>query len=121
MNTMMTMMYTTAQMAPMHSGSSCLLFTLAMSRPFSPALMNAGPSHLIMAYVAANANPLREMDAIRASPSPWNVLARMVAHTRVTAARLSVSALLRADDSLGVVDMVENRRPSCLWQLGGGG
>lgn len=82
--------YTTAQIAPIHSGIS-FLWCLLRSTPFNPAFMNVGPSQRIMANVAAKASPLSAREAINGSPSPWNVLVRTTTHANDRARRLRVS------------------------------
>ena len=71
----------------------CLLISL----PFRPAFMKAGPAHLTKAYVSVKARHENASDAIRGSPSPWNVFAIIdrLAVRRVR--RLHVSVRLRVD------------------------
>ena len=57
--------------------------------------MKMFPSHLIMQYVDAKAMPLKAKDAIRGSPSPWNVLAIIPKHATEIVKRVKASAQLR--------------------------
>jgi hypothetical protein len=82
-----------------------------MSTPFSPALMNVGPSHLIIEYVALKATPLRASDATSGAPSPWKVFARIATHATVNERRLYVSALVRAEVVVVMIALVGNECP----------
>lgn len=92
MKTIIINKYTTAHIAPMVSGIS-FLCTLLISFPFSPAFMNVGPSHRIIAYDAEKAIPLSASEAMRGSPSPWKVLAIIPKHAseRDASVRFSVT------------------------------
>jgi hypothetical protein len=65
-----------------------------MSLPFRPAFRNAGPAHLTIANVAENASPEKASEAIRGSPSPWNVLAVMARHAAERVERVHDSVRL---------------------------
>ena len=93
--------YTTAHIAPMVSGIS-FLCTLLISFPFNPTFMKAGPSHRIIAYDAENAIPLSASEAIRGSPSPWNVLAIIPRHASERDARVRFSVKESSADVIAV-------------------
>ena len=59
--------------------------------------MNVSPSHLIRLNVNENAMPLNAKEAIRGSPSPWNVFTMMPAQAAESVRRLHASTLLRAE------------------------
>jgi hypothetical protein len=99
MKTIIISKYTTAQIAPIVSGIS-FLCTLLISFPFKPAFMNVGPSQRIMAYVAANATPLKASEAMRGSPSPWKVLATTATQARNKDRRLSCSVEESSEDDI---------------------
>ena len=67
---------------------------LDMSFPFSPAARKALPSHLTMLYVAENAIPLKAIEAMRGSPSPWKVFNKIPKHEDARKKRLTASVLL---------------------------
>ena len=73
--------------------------------------MKTSPSHRIRLKVRANARPLNASEAIRGSPSPWNVLIMMPTQAAETVKRLHVSALDRV-----VVMIVQ--RTTIVWFLG---
>ena len=62
-----------------------------MSRPFRFTFMKTSPSHRIRLKVRANARPLNANEAIRGSPSPWNVLIRMATQAAESVKRLHAS------------------------------
>lgn len=70
---------------------------LLMSFPFNPALINAGPAHLTNAYVRVKARHEKASDAIRGSPSPWNVFAMTARLAVRRVRRLHVSVRLNVD------------------------
>ena len=55
--------------------------------------MKTGLNQRIKLYVEAKAIPLNAIEAIKGSPSPWNVLAITPKHAIESARRLRVSAL----------------------------
>ena len=57
--------------------------------------MKTSPSHRIRLNARANARPLNANEAIRGSPSPWNVLIMMPTQIVEIVKRLHVSALER--------------------------
>ena len=63
-----------------------------MSRPLRFAFMKTSPSHRIRLKVRANAIPLNANEAIRGSPSPWNVLIIMPTQVAESVKRLHASA-----------------------------
>lgn len=54
--------------------------------------MKTSPSHRIRLKVRANARPLNANEAIRGSPSPWNVLIMMPTQAAESVKRLHASA-----------------------------
>lgn len=54
--------------------------------------MKTSPSHRIRLNVRANAIPLNANEAIRGSPSPWNVLIMMPTQAAESVERLHTSA-----------------------------
>ena len=59
--------------------------------------MKVSPSHLIRLNVNENAIPLKAKEAIRGSPSPWNVFTIMPTQAAESVRRLHASTLLRAE------------------------
>lgn len=57
--------------------------------------MKTSPSHRIRLNVKAKAIPLNANEAIRGSPSPWNVLTMMPTQAAESVKRLHASALDR--------------------------
>lgn len=68
-----------------------VFLTFDMSLPLRFAFMNTAPSHRIRLNVRANARPLNANEAIRGSPSPWNVLIMMPTQAADSVKRLHVS------------------------------
>jgi len=101
---MMIKRYTTAQTAPIVSGIS-FLCTFDISFPFKPAFINVGPSHLIIEYVAEKAMPLKARDAMRGSPSPWNVFAIIPRDARNKDSKVIVS-VKESEEAVEVVIVV---------------
>ena len=66
-----------------------------MSRPLRFAFMKTSPSHRIRLKVRANAKPLNANEAIKGSPSPWNVLMTIPTQAAESVKRLQASALER--------------------------
>ena len=63
-----------------------------MSRPLMFAFIKTSPSHRTRLKVRANARPLNANEAIRGSPSPWNVLIMMPTQATESVKRLQASA-----------------------------
>ncbi len=77
-----------------------IFLALDISLPFRFAFINVSPSHRIRLYVRENAMPLKASDAIRGSPSPWKVFAKMPKQATESVKRLQVSTLLRVESML---------------------
>lgn len=71
---------------------------LDMSLPFRPALMNASPVHLMIAYVAANASPLKASEANSGAPSSPQLLYRTLKQAAEHASNDNDSVLLNSLD-----------------------